>query len=156
MKTIALEDLMIECILTFCENAAELGCPRDKEVDMWFRYLSHKDARKVAEKMLEIIERQPIEPIEPIEPIGEIMKKEKIIKMVEMELDLEGNIIDGLVKYAVEGIKDDKRALLNWAVNDIFARIINNEDEFARIAKIAKKAKKAKAIQKKSVKPKRK
>jgi len=138
MKTIALEDMMIECILTFCENAAELGCPRDKEVDMWFRELSHKDARKVTEKMLEIIERPPI---------GEVMKTDKDevrqFEMVEMELDLEESTIDCLVKYAVEGIKSDKQALLNWAVNDVLTRIINNEDEFVKIAKVAKIAKKA-------------
>ena len=60
MKTIELEELMAICILTFCENAAELGCPRDKEVDMWFRELcdeSFEDAKKVAEKMMDIIER---------------------------------------------------------------------------------------------------
>ena len=57
MKTVAIEDIMVATILTFCENAAELGCPRDKEVDMWFRELSLEDARKVAEKMIEIEER---------------------------------------------------------------------------------------------------
>jgi len=57
METIAVEDLMIACILTFCENAAELGCPRDKEVDMWFRELPYKEQYKVAQKMIEIEER---------------------------------------------------------------------------------------------------
>ena len=57
MKTIDIEDLMTECILTFCENAAELGCPRDKEVDMWFRYLPYEEQYRVVEKMMEIEER---------------------------------------------------------------------------------------------------
>ena len=57
MKTVAIEDLVISTILTFCENAAELGCPRDKEVDMWFRELSYEDARKVVDKMMVIEER---------------------------------------------------------------------------------------------------
>lgn len=57
MKMVDLEDLVSDIVLTFCENAAELGCPRDKEVDMWFRYLSPKEQRKVAEKMLDIQER---------------------------------------------------------------------------------------------------
>lgn len=57
INKIAIEDLIIVAVLTFCENAAELGCPRDKDVDMWFRELSYKDAYKVAEKMLEIEER---------------------------------------------------------------------------------------------------
>ena len=57
MKTIAIEDLIIGTILTFCENAAELGCPRDKEVDMWFRYLSYEEQCKVVDKMIEIEKR---------------------------------------------------------------------------------------------------
>ena len=55
MKKVALEDMLIFTVLTFCENAAELGCPRDKEVDMWFRELPIKKARKVANKMLELM-----------------------------------------------------------------------------------------------------
>ena len=57
MKTVALEDLMAATIVSFCENAAELGCPRDKDVDMWFRELSYDDAFKVAGKMMDIQER---------------------------------------------------------------------------------------------------
>jgi len=34
MKQIAIEDLVVLNILSFCENAAELGCPKNKEVDM--------------------------------------------------------------------------------------------------------------------------
>jgi len=30
MKTVELENIYIGTILTFCENAAELGCPKDK------------------------------------------------------------------------------------------------------------------------------
>lgn len=54
---VKIEDLVVETILTFCENAAELGCPREQEVDMWFRYLSYKEQFKVAEKMIKIMER---------------------------------------------------------------------------------------------------
>lgn len=58
MKTVALEDLVAETILYFCENLAELGCPqKEKNPDMWFRYLSPKEQRKVAEKLIDIIER---------------------------------------------------------------------------------------------------
>jgi len=57
MKTVAIEDLIISTILTFCENPAELGCPRDKEVDMWFRELPYKEQYKVADKMIEIEKR---------------------------------------------------------------------------------------------------
>jgi len=57
MKKIALEELVASTILNFCENAAELGCPKDKEVDMWFRYLSPEEQVKVGGKLLDIIER---------------------------------------------------------------------------------------------------
>jgi hypothetical protein len=57
MITVKLEDLYIGTVLTFCENAAELGCPKDKEVDMWFRELPYEKQYKVAEKMIEIEDR---------------------------------------------------------------------------------------------------
>lgn len=57
MKKVAIEDLMLDCILSFCENAAELGCPRGKEVDMWIREMSYKKSYKLMEKLLNIIER---------------------------------------------------------------------------------------------------
>jgi hypothetical protein len=60
IKKIALEDIMLVNILSFCENAAELGCPKDEEVDMWIRNLADKDlkkARKVMSKLLDIMER---------------------------------------------------------------------------------------------------
>lgn len=57
MKTVALEDICIDTILTFCENAAELGCPKDKEVDMWFRELPYGEQYKVVQNMFEIQEK---------------------------------------------------------------------------------------------------
>lgn len=58
MKTIALENIIVDTILGFCENLAELGLPKDcKEPDMWFRYLSRKEQLKVADKLLEIENR---------------------------------------------------------------------------------------------------
>ena len=57
MKTISFEELAAVTILTFCENSAELGCPRDQEVDMWYRYLSDEEKVKVGDKLLEIIKR---------------------------------------------------------------------------------------------------
>lgn len=57
INVVEMEDMIIDCILTFCENIAELGCPKNEEVDMWFRYLSYEDQRKVADKMLDIFER---------------------------------------------------------------------------------------------------
>ena len=58
MKTVAVEDLVIATILTFCENAAELGCPKDKAVDMWFRELSYDEGVEVAYKIIEISKRE--------------------------------------------------------------------------------------------------
>ena len=60
MKKIALESLVADTILRFCENAAELGCPRDKDVDMWFRYLPPKEQIKVSSHLIDIIERDTI------------------------------------------------------------------------------------------------
>ena len=57
MKTVELENIYIGTILTFCENAAELGCPKDKDVDMWFRELPYEKQYKVAQKMFDIEER---------------------------------------------------------------------------------------------------
>jgi hypothetical protein len=57
MKEVAIESLMADVILQFCENAAELGCPRDKEVDMWFRYLEPAEQFAVCDKLLTIMER---------------------------------------------------------------------------------------------------
>ncbi len=57
MKTIAVEDLMLEVIIAFCENAAELGCPKDKEVDMWIRELPYKKARKVMDKLVNLLDK---------------------------------------------------------------------------------------------------
>ena len=57
MKTVAIEDLMLECIISFCENVAELGCPKEKAVDMWIRELPRKKALKVMDKLLTIMEQ---------------------------------------------------------------------------------------------------
>ena len=57
MKTVALEGLMLDVIVSFCENAAELGCPKNQEVDMWIREMEIKKALKVMEKLLDIMER---------------------------------------------------------------------------------------------------
>lgn len=59
MKTIELEKLVASVILNFCENLAELGCPKnEKNPDiMWFRNLSPKEQVKVGDKLVTIIER---------------------------------------------------------------------------------------------------
>lgn len=51
------EDIRIRHILTWCENLAELGCPREAEPDMWFRELEYEGQVKVVRKMAEIDNR---------------------------------------------------------------------------------------------------
>lgn len=57
MNKIAIEDLIGEVILIFCENLAELGCPRDAEPDIWYRNLSQSQIHDIGSKILEIAER---------------------------------------------------------------------------------------------------
>jgi hypothetical protein len=57
MKTIELEELVASTILDFCENLAELGCPKKDEPDMWYRNLSWDEQKKVADKLMTIVER---------------------------------------------------------------------------------------------------
>lgn len=60
MESVSVEDIMLANILYFCENAAELGCPKNEEVDMWIRNLADQDlkaARKVMRKLLDIMDR---------------------------------------------------------------------------------------------------
>ena len=73
MKTVAVEDLMLDVIISFCENAAELGCPQKKEVDMWIREMPPKNAQKVMEKLLEIMERDNL----PLKNVKTTKTKEK-------------------------------------------------------------------------------
>jgi len=46
-----LEAAMLWTIVSFCENAAELGCPRDKEVDMWIREMAEDDPKVALKNM---------------------------------------------------------------------------------------------------------
>ena len=55
------------------------------------------------------------------------MCKEKEIKMVEIELDLDEKIINGLITHAKTNILKDKKALINWAVNDILLQIVETD-----------------------------
>jgi len=51
---------MLKLVVYFCENAAELGCPREKEVDMWIREMADSDSKaavNVMRKLLKIIDR---------------------------------------------------------------------------------------------------
>ena len=50
-----IEKIIAKIVLVFCENAAELGCPKEKEVDMWFRELEIKEQFKVSKKIYKLI-----------------------------------------------------------------------------------------------------
>jgi len=54
---VALEDLLGYAFLVFFENLAELGCPKEKEVDMWYRELSYDEVISLMGKFLEIEKR---------------------------------------------------------------------------------------------------
>ena len=61
MENNKLYNVMNKVILSFCENLAELGCPKDEpDADMWFRYLSPKDQLKVCKKLVKIMERDSL------------------------------------------------------------------------------------------------
>lgn len=113
MKTIALEDIMAETIVSFCENAAELGCPRDQDVDMWFRNLTPDERYEIMDKLLEIQER------------GINFEEEKDVIMKEITLDLEDDVIEGIVDFARSKVVNDKQALINYGANIILKEVID-------------------------------
>ena len=62
IKSVDLESLVAETILSFCENVAELGYRPvvgkvDDGCDMWFRERTEKEQFDIASKLLEIIKR---------------------------------------------------------------------------------------------------
>jgi len=57
MNTVDIEDLVGCVILNFLENTTELGCSKDEKVDVWFKNLNLEEIRSVAEKLLDIIEK---------------------------------------------------------------------------------------------------
>lgn len=153
MKTVAIEDLMISVILSFCENAAELGCPRNKDVDMWFRELSYEDAVNVVNKIIEIQERDELirrgelcpgcgKKIYPDSFYNESTTwrsndmnnvddkedlKEKDVLMKEIELELENDVVEGIVEFARSKIVNDKKALINYGVNKMLEKVVETK-----------------------------
>ncbi len=55
------------------------------------------------------------------------MKKDKIIKMVEIEIELNKETENWLVKYALKNIKNDKPSLVNYAINKILLEMIKTK-----------------------------
>lgn len=62
-------------------------------------------------------------------------EKEKIVKMVEIEMDLDANIIKGLVQYAKVNIINDKDALINWAVNHILKLVYEQHEPKKKVSR---------------------
>ncbi len=54
--------------------------------------------------------------------------KEKIIEMCEIELDIDEKMYDKLAEIGLEMIKDDKNALINYAVNVILKEMVDKND----------------------------
>jgi len=52
--------------------------------------------------------------------------KDKEIKMVEIEMDLPNDVIEGLIQFATEAIKNDRQALLNYGVNKALEEVIKS------------------------------
>ena len=55
------------------------------------------------------------------------MKKERIVKMVEFEMELDDSMIEPLKKYALAMIAKDEPALLNYAVNKALEHYVNGK-----------------------------
>ena len=143
MKTVALEDLVASTILTFCENAAELGCPRNRDVDMWFRELSDEDMFKVGDKLLRIQERDML-----MEEDEEDEEDEDIPNDLDDSYDsddfgdsydsydsydsdgyvtIDDDIVDDVLAFARSRIVNDRQALLNYGVNEALKEIIASD-----------------------------
>lgn len=54
---------------------------------------------------------------------------DKTVRMVEMEMDLDPEVIDGITKLALEEIKNDKRALFNYGIIKALEAIVATDGE---------------------------
>lgn len=109
MKTVALEELVANTLLTFCENAAELGCPQDQEVDMWFRNLSDYEKVKVGEKLLNIEERNNMETIElDLGDFDRTILEHLIKESCEKDISINRVVSNILKWYIDENTKSEK------------------------------------------------
>ena len=151
MKTVAVEDLVASTILTFCENAAELGCPKNRDVDMWFRELSEEDMFKVGDKLLRIQERDILMSKTWYGCYGltgsisdeENEEKEESDEDIPDELDdsydsddfgdsdgyviIDDDIVDDVLSFARSRVVNDRQTLLNYGVNEALKEIIASD-----------------------------
>ena len=47
---------MLTVVVGAMENAAELGCPKDMEVDMYYRYLAEENPKKAFDTMSKLLD----------------------------------------------------------------------------------------------------
>ena len=52
---------------------------------------------------------------------------EREVKMIEMELELDEDLIEKLVAHGKENI--DREALINWSVNDILKKVVEEHKD---------------------------
>ena len=128
MKTVAVEDLVASTILTFCENAAELGCPRNRDVDMWFRELSDEDMFKVGDKLLRIQERDMLmEEDEDIPDELDDSYDSDDFGDSDGYVTIDDDIVDDVLAFARSRIVNDRQTLLNYGVNETLREIIASD-----------------------------
>jgi len=53
----------------------------------------------------------------------------KEVTMIELELDLDNDIVKALIEYASSNIVNDDQALINWAVNDILKKVVEEKEK---------------------------
>jgi len=128
VKTVAVEDLVASTILTFCENAAELGCPRNRDVDMWFRELSDEDMFKVGDKLLRIQERDMLmEEDEDIPDELDDSYDSDDFGDSDGYVTIDDDIVDDVLAFARSRIVNDRQTLLNYGVNETLREIIASD-----------------------------
>jgi len=118
MKEIALESLMADTILFFCEHAVELGCPMNQKLDIWFRNRTDEEREDLMDRLLEIQEQVSKENEE---------QEDKEIVMREITLNLDPEIIQELLHVARSEIVNDEQALINYGANLVLKEYLGKE-----------------------------
>lgn len=144
MRTVAIEELMASTVEDFCANSAELGCPKDKDVDMWFRELSNEEQFDIMSKLIEIQDRddkirngelcsgcgKEPHPNIPCEEAAALRNDEvdewpaEDVIMKRIRLDLEEDLIERILEIARSKVVNDKEALIEYGVNYMLKEMI--------------------------------
>jgi len=56
-----------------------------------------------------------------------MMEADKSVRMVEMEFDIEPEVVDTVIKIALEAIKDDKQALFEYGANIALKKVVETD-----------------------------